>query len=58
MELRLLVDQVDVDLDDLYLGLALAGQVDVASLHLLPDHPRVDQEQPTCHLKEVDLSQL
>ena len=42
----------------MYLGLALASQVDVASFHLLPDHPRVDQEQTTCHLKEVDLSQL
>ena len=45
---------VDVDLDELYLGLALACQVNAASFHLLPDHPRVDQEQATCHLDDGD----
>ena len=34
----------------LYLCLALASEVDVASLHLLPDDSRVDQEQATSHL--------
>ena len=45
---------VNVDVDELYLGLALARQVDAASFHLLPDHPRVDQEQATCHLVDGD----
>ena len=54
-------DDKDVDDDEDfkgYLSLAFASQVDVAPFHLLPDDPRVDQEQTTCHLEEVDLSQL
>ena len=37
----------------LYLCLALAGEVDVAPLHLLPDDSRVDQEQATSHLRII-----
>ena len=37
----------------LYLCLALASEVDVAPLHLLPDDSRVDQEQATSHLRII-----
>ena len=41
-----------INIRKLYLGLALANQVDVAALHLLPDDTRVDQEQATGHLEQ------
>ena len=37
----------------LYLCLALASEVDVAPLHLLPNDSRVDQEQATSHLRII-----